>query len=174
MASTFKMVDGDIFFDVNGRLQSIEGFDKVSQDIAEVLLTDLDMQRDFGSELNLVASDPSFNIGEQQAASYVSDAIERLRSRQRTNTTTTREEEIAIVESIEVHKNDQTEILFGLAVRTTAGPSVESNVRLAPNPVRLDHLLPPSTTQQSQEIVAKGKNKNPVITRGAEGTNNGS
>jgi len=168
------MVDGDIFFDVNGRLESIEGFYKVSQDIAEVLLTDLDLQRDFGSELNLVASDPSFNIGEQQAASYVSDAIERLRSRQRTNPTTTREEEIAIVESIEVHKNDQTEILFGLAVRTTAGPSVESNVRLAPNPVRLDHLLPPSTTEQSQEIVARGANKNPVITRGAEGTNNGS
>ncbi len=172
MASTFKMVDGDIFFDVNGRLRAIEGFDKVSQDIAESLLTDFDVQRDFGCELNQVVSDPSFNIGEQQASSYVSDAIERLRALQRTNPTTTRQEEIAMVESIEVHKNDQTEILFGLAVRTTAGPSVDSSVRLTPNPVRLDHLLPPSTTEQSQEIVARGLNKNPVITAGAGGTNN--
>lgn len=174
MASTFRMVDGDIFFDVNGRLQTIEGFDKVSQDIAEVLLTDFDVQRAFGSELPLVASDPTFNVGEQQAASYISDSVERLRAIQRTNPTTTKEEEIAIVESIEVHKNDQTEILFGLAVRTTAGPSVESNVRLAPKPVRLDHLLPPSTTQQDQEIRARGANTNPVITKGAGGTNNGS
>ncbi len=169
MASTFKMVDGDIFFDVNGRLQSIEGFDKVSQDIAESLLTDFDVQRAFGCELNRVVTDPGFNIGEQQASSYVSDAIERLRQFQRTNPTTTPQEEISMVESIEVYKNDQTEILFGLAVRTTAGPSVESSVKLAPNPVRLDHLLPPSTTQQSQEIVAKGVNKNPVVTKGAEG-----
>jgi hypothetical protein len=163
------MSDGDIFFDVNGRLQSIEGFDKVSQDIAESLLTDFDVQRAFGCELNRVVTDPSYNIGEQQASSYVSDAIERLRNLQQTNPTTTRQEEISMVESIEVHKNDQTEILFGLAVRTTAGPSVESNVRLAPNPVRLDHLLPPSTTQQSQEIRAKGANNNPVVTKGAEG-----
>jgi hypothetical protein len=163
------MVDGDIFFDVNGRLHTIEGFDKVSQDIAESLLTDFDVQRDFGSELPKISADPSFNVGEQQASSYISDSIERLRALQRTNPTTTKQEEIAMVESIEVHKNDQTEILFGLAVRTTAGPSVESNVRLAPNPVRLDHLLPPSTTQQSQEIVAKGANKNPVVTKGAEG-----
>jgi hypothetical protein len=169
MASTFRMVDGDIFFDVNGRLQSIEGFDKVSQDIAESLLTDFDVQRAYGCELNRVVTDPAFNIGEQQASSYVSDAIERLRQFQRTNSTTTAQEEISMVESIQVHKNDQTEILFGLAVRTTAGPSVESSVRLAPNPVRLDHLLPPSTTQQSQEIRAKGANNNPVVTQGAEG-----
>jgi hypothetical protein len=154
---------------VNGRLQSIEGFDKVSQDIAESLLTDFDVQRAFGCELNRVVTDPAFNIGEQQASSYVSDAIERLRQLQQTNPTTTRQEEIAMVESIEVHKNDQTEILFGLAVRTTAGPSVDSTVKLAPNPVRLDHLLPPSTTQQSQEIRAKGANNNPVVTKGAEG-----
>jgi len=173
MAGTFRMADGDIFFDVNGRLETIEGFDKVSQDIAESLLTDFDVQRDFGCELNLIASDPSFNVGEQQASSYVSDAIDRLRAVQRTNATTTKEEEIAIVESIEVHKNDQTEILFGLAVRTTAGPSVESNVRLAPNPVSLEHLLPPSTTQQDQEIRARGANTDPVVTKGAEG-NNGS
>ncbi len=172
MASTFRMVDGDIHFDVNGRLQTIEGFDKVSQDIAESLLTDFDVQRDFGCELNRVVADPAFNIGEQQASSYVSDSIERLRAFQRTNPTTTKQEEISMVESIEVYKNDQTEILFGLAVLTTAGPSVESNVRLAPNPVRLDHLLPPSTTQQSQEIVAKGANKNPVIT--GEVANDGS
>jgi phage baseplate assembly protein W len=166
------MVDGDLHFDVNGRLDTLVGFDKVSQDIAEVLLTDLDVRRDFGSELNIVSSDPAYNISEQQVSSYVSDAVDRLRNLQRTNPTTTRQEEIAAVETIEVQKNDQTEILFGLAVRTTAGPSVESNVRLNPTPVRLDHLLPPSTTEQSQEITARGANRNPVVT--GEVANDGS
>jgi len=164
MAKTFKMVDGDLFFDVNGRLDSIVDFEKVSQDIAEVLLTDLDLSRDFGSELNIVASDPSFNISKQQVSSYVTDAVDRLRNLQRTNATTTRQEEIAVIETVEVHKNDQTEIIFGLAVRTTAGPSIDSSIRLAPKPVSLEHLLPPSTVQQNQEIIDKGVNKNPVIT----------
>ena len=164
MTKTFRMTDGDIFFDVNGRLDEIADFDKVSQDIAEALLTDLDISRDFGSELNIVASDPSFNISEHQVSSFVRDAIDRLRNFQRTSSTTTRQEEIAAIENIEVHKNDQTEILFGLAVRTTAGPSIDSNVRLAAKPVSLEHLLPPSTTQQDQEIRAKAANKNPVVT----------
>lgn len=164
MAKTFRMVDGDLFFNVNGRIEEITDFDKVSQDIAEILLTDLDVQRDFGSELNLVASDPAFNIGEQQVSSYVRDAIDRLRVLQRTNPTTTRQEEIAAIEGIEVHKNDQTEILFGLAVLTTAGPSVESSVSMKPKPVRLEHLLPPSVAQQDQEFRATALNKNPVIT----------
>jgi len=51
-----------------------------------------------------------------------------------------------------------------LAVLTTAGPSIDSNVRLAAKPVSLEHMLPPSTTQQDQEVRAKAANKNPVIT----------
>ena len=43
MTATFRMVDGDMFFDVNGRLDRIVDFDKVSQDLAEVLLTHLDL-----------------------------------------------------------------------------------------------------------------------------------
>ena len=86
MAKTYKMVDGDIFFDVNGRLVEITGFEKVSQDIAESLLTDLDIDRDFGSELNAVSANPTINIGKQQVAAFVRDSIDRLRKLQRTNT----------------------------------------------------------------------------------------
>lgn len=164
MANTFRMVDGDLFFDVNGRLDSIEGFDKVSQDIAEVLLTNLDVSRDYGSELILVDSSPVFNIGESQVTTYVLDAIDRLRALQRTNQFTTQQEEIAAVESIEVFKNDQTEITFGVSVLTTAGPFIESGVNLAQKPVALNHLLPPSTSEQSQEFDDKVRNADPVIT----------
>lgn len=163
MASTFKMVDGDLFFDVNGRLEPIIGFDKVSQDLAEVLLTEFDVGRDFGSELNATDASPVFNVSQAQVSSYVLDAVERLRNLQRTNPTTTAEEEIASIDAVEVFKNDQTEVTFGLAVSTTAGPQVQSSVSLK-TPVALNHLLPPSKTQQSQEFEARVRGEGTVIT----------
>jgi hypothetical protein len=158
------MVDGDIFFDVNGRLDPIEDFDKVSQDLAEVLLTFLDQDRDFGSELALTDTSPVFNISESQVTSYVLDAVERLRNFQRTNQYTTQAEEIASIEQIEVFKNDQTEILFGLSVLTSSGFSVEAGARLEQQPVSLNHLLPQGVSQQSQEFKVKAANTSPVIT----------
>lgn len=162
MASTFKMVDGDLFFDVNGRLEAIEGFAKVSQDIAEILLTTFDVDRDYGSELALTDANPTFNLGEAQVSSYVLDAVERLRNLQRTNNTTTAEEEIASIDAVQVFKNDQTEVTFGLAVSTTAGPQVQSSVALK-TPVALNHLLPPSKTEQSQEFGARVAGQGTVI-----------
>ncbi len=103
--STKDMVDGDIFFDVNGRLDPLRNFDKVSQDLAEVLLTHLDLDRDYGSELVLTDTSPVFNISKPQVTSYVHDAVERLRSLQRTSAFTTAQEEIASIEQIEVFKN---------------------------------------------------------------------
>lgn len=164
MTGTFRMADGDLFFDVNGRLDVIEGVVKLSQDLAESLLTEFDVGRDYGSELHLVETDPSFNISEQQVTSFVADAVERLQELQRTNENTTRDEEIASIDQIEVFKNDQTEIVFGLAVTTTEGRTVASQNAIRSKPVSLDHLLPPSTSQQDQEAREKLANRNPVIT----------
>jgi hypothetical protein len=164
MTFTFRMVDGDLFFDVNGRLDEVTDFGKVSQDLAEILLTHLDIDRDFGSELVLTDSSPQFNISESQVTSYVLDAVERLRGFQRTNQYTTQAEEIAAIEQIEVYKNDQTEILFGLSVLTSSGLSVETGARLAQEPVALNHLLPPGKSQQDQEYKVKAANPSPVIT----------
>lgn len=164
MTTTFRMVDGDLFFDVNGRLDPIANFDKVSQDLAEVLLTHLDTDRDFGSELVLTDSSPVFNISRSQVTSYVLDAVERLRNLQRTSRYTTAEEEIAAIEQIEVFQNDQTEILFGLSVLTSAGPSVEASAKIDQQPVSLNHLLPPGSSQQTQEVTVEAINPDPVIT----------
>ena len=164
MTATFRMVDGDLFFDVNGRLDEITNFDKVSQDLAEVLLTHLDIDRDFGSELALTDSSPQFNISRSQVTSYVLDAVERLRGLQRTNQYTTQAEEIAAIEQIEVFKNDQTEILFGLSVLTSSGLSVDTGARLQQQPVSLNHLLPPGKSEQDQEFRVKARNASPVIT----------
>jgi hypothetical protein len=149
---------------VNGRLEPIVGFEKVSQDIAEVLLTNYDVDRDYGSELGLTDASPVFNIAESQVSSYVLDAVERLRNLQRTNPTTTAQEEIASVDQIQVFKNDQTEVSFGLAVSTTFGPAVNSGVALRAKPVALNHLLPPSKSQQDQEFRARVAGKGTVIT----------
>lgn len=170
MTATFRMVDGDMFFDVNGRLDRIVDFDKVSQDLAEVLLTHLDLDRDYGSELVLTDSSPVFNISKSQVTSYVLDAVERLRNLQRTSQYTTAQEEIAAIEQIEVFQNDQTEILFGLSVLTTAGPSVEAGARLEQQPVALNHLLPPGTSQQDQEYTVRALNPTPVITGETHGS----
>lgn len=164
MATTFRMADGDIYFDVNGRLSKVEGFDKLSQDLAEVLLTDLDLGRDYGSELTSVTAGPVINVSETQVTSYVSDAVERLRTFQRSNPTTTIFEEIMSITQIQVFKNDQTEVTFGLEVTTSAGPSITSTAAFSPRPVALNHLLPPSKTQQIQELNRKASGGNPVIT----------
>ena len=164
MTTTFRMVDGDLFFDVNGRLDAIDGVEKLSQDLAEVLLTEFDVDRDFGSELHTVETDPSFNISEQQVSSFVSDAVERVQNLQRSNENTTRDEEIASIDQIEVNKNNQTEILFGLAVSTTSGDVVASQAAIRAKPVSLRHQLPPSTSEQDQEERARAANRNPVIT----------
>ena len=164
MTTTFRMADGDILFDVNGRLETIDGVVKLSQDLAEVLLTEFDVDRDFGSELHLVETDPAFNISEQQVTSFVSDAVERVQSLQRSNENTTRDEEIAAIDQIEVFKNKQTEILFGLAVSTTGGQTVASQTAIRSKPVSLKHQLPPSTSEQNQEERARLANLNPVIT----------
>jgi hypothetical protein len=172
MTKTFRMVDGDLHFDINGRLEEIEGIQKLSQDVAEVLLTQLETGRDFGSELHVVEADPAFNISEQQVASFVSDAVDRLQQLQRTNPNTTRAEEIAAIETIEVFKNDQTEILFGLALRTTEGSTVASEIAVRQRPVSLRHLMPPSISEQDQDTRAELANLNPTIT--GEVSNNGS
>jgi hypothetical protein len=164
MTATFRVVDGDMFFDVNGRLERVEKFDKVSQDLAESLLTHLDLDRDYGSELILTDTSPQFNISKAQVTSYVLDAVERLRNYQRTSPHTTAQEEIAAIEHIEVYKNDQTEILFGLSVLTSAGSSVETGARLEQKPVALNHLLPTAVNQQDQEYRVKALNPTPVVT----------
>jgi len=164
MTTTFRMADGDILFDVNGRLETIDGVVKLSQDLAEVLLTEFDVDRDFGSELHLVETDPSFNISEQQVSSFVADAVERVQALQRSNENTTREEEIASIDQIEVQRNKQTEILFGVAVSTTSGNTVASQAAIRSKPVSLRHQLPPSTSEQDQEERARLANRNPVIT----------
>jgi len=172
MTTTFRMADGDILFDINGRLEFIDGVVKLSQDLAEVLLTELDVSRDFGSELNLVETDPSFNISEQQVNSFVADAVERVQNLQQSNENTTRDEEIAAIDQIEVFKNKQTEIVFGLAVSTTEGQTVASQTAIRSKPVSLKHQLPPSTSQQNQETKARLANLDPVIT--GEVSGNGS
>ena len=164
MTTTFKMSDGDLFFDINGRLEYVEGFEKVSQDMAEVLLTNFDVDRNYGTELVLVDSSPVFNISQSQVTLYVTDAIERLRNLQRTSSYTTLQEEIASIESIEVFKNDQTEILFGVAVRTSSGPSINTAINMAQKPVSLQHLMPPSTSEQIQEYEARARDATPIIT----------
>lgn len=164
MGKTFRMVDGDLFFDVNGRLDEITGVEKIAQDVAEVLLTALDVDRDFGSELNLVDTDPQLNVSEGQVHQFVQDAIDRVSALQASSTITTIQEEIAVVERIEVLKNDQTEILFGVAVRTTAGGVVANQLALRNRPVSLNHLLPPSIAEQSQEFTEQQLGRPSVIT----------
>jgi len=164
MATTFRMADGDLYFDVNGRLEQIRDFDKVSQDIAEVLMTDLDVDRLYGSELPLVTSGPVVNVSEAQVTTLVADAIERLRGFQATNLTTSLAEEIMSITQIQVFKNDQTEVTFGVEVTTSAGGTISSAAAFAPKPVALNHILPPSKTQQIEEFRRQAQGKGAIIT----------
>lgn len=51
MSRTFAVRDGSIIMESNGQPQIIEGYDKVQQDINDILLTPYDSDRDYGCEL---------------------------------------------------------------------------------------------------------------------------
>lgn len=128
MSSTLLIQDGDIALEASGRPTVAEGSTKRDLDIANALLTPLDLSRPagaFGNEFlwKLGGSDTPALPGERLITLSVSEAIERLRAYQIRNPEADANERIARIAELLVQrlKDEPTHYLFLLRLESEAG-----------------------------------------------------
>jgi phage baseplate assembly protein W len=118
MSTTIRMADGDLFINSAGRGETIDGADKASQDIAEILLTPLDALRDFGSELSSLNVPEPVRVfaGRALISKKVDEAVQRLKRLQQNDTESTAEERIDRINRIIVDQIASTDFVFWVSV----------------------------------------------------------
>jgi len=133
MARTLKKRDGDIVFDdSNGRPILIEGIHKLSQDVADALMTEYDPERSYGSQLANIEtinsqsrSGPIGLVGRGYIKTLVREAIERLQELQNTRLDQlTSFEAIESIGTIRVVQFSRTGYIFYVDVTPFDGPDV--------------------------------------------------
>ncbi len=145
MSRTLKTENGDLFVnESNGRVQYIEGIEKLSQDVAWSLMVTYDPERDFGQELDQVLTGNRriqflSIINAAFIRERVTAAIERLQAlQQQYPEHLSPYEAIERIQDIKVYPIDETGYVFEVDVRPKAGP--DKNPRAFE--IRLSHQLP--------------------------------
>jgi len=132
MATTLMKRDGDIVTQSsNGRQVMITGIHKLSQDVADCLMTEYDPERGYGSEIadldqiNSRKSGPMGLVNRGRIKSMVRDAIERLQQLQNTRVDQlTGFEAIQSIGTIRVIQFSRTGYIFFVDVTPHDGPDV--------------------------------------------------
>lgn len=133
MSRTLKKRDGDIVFeDSNGRPFYIEGIHKLSQDVADALMTEFDQERGYGSQLANIdtinsqsKSGPLGLIGRGYIKTLVRESLERLQELQNSRLDQlTSFEAIESIGTIRVVQLSRTGYLFHVDVTPFDGPDV--------------------------------------------------
>lgn len=155
MSKTFQVSNGDLFIDPNsGRLVTVVDEVKLSQDIANALMLDLDPSRDYGSELNSL-QDPRNSVSQAYVSQLVSEALGRLMAGQRSDKAASASEIIQDILAIRVardpdHKSD---IYFYILVRNNRTQQVEQVV-IVTQPTKLNQQLYDQATVDLANSVA--------------------
>ena len=128
MSKTLKKADGDLVHESsNGSMYYIQGIEKLTQEVADVLMTIYVPERGWGSQLNSLIGNNSKSgvmvdmFGQALIQKAVNDAIERLKQRQKdtyllTNT------EMLDTSNVQVMALDKTTYMFYLQVTPVSGP----------------------------------------------------
>jgi len=149
MSRTLKKRDGDIVLqNSNGRPFFIEGIHKLSQDVADALMTEYDPERKYGSQisnleqLNSQSRAPGLGIiNRGYIKTLVRDALERLVAIQKNALgQLTSTEAIQTIGTIRVIQLSKTGYIFSVDVTPFSGPDVDSTTFL----IQLRHQFLPS------------------------------
>jgi hypothetical protein len=131
LAKTIRIENGDIFVDERGFTSWTTGLRKANQDTFEALTTPYDPLNGFGCELNIGSLSPV--LPRMAATAFIesalSDAIDRLITKQGHVITLAEDETILGIDSLEItdHSNGLgTDIAFDVHVLTEAGIADES------------------------------------------------
>jgi len=133
---TFKVTAGDLFVsEATGRFKLIEKEEKLSQDVAECLLTAFEADRDFGNKLTKIS-----NFIPGVVPSELNDAVNRLRNYQERREDMPVEEKISSINAIDVLQI-QTDVYYYLEVSNS---NQQSFGKLLDDSILTDlsHLLP--------------------------------
>lgn len=144
MSISFKKQDGDLVRTPLGRLQRIQGEEKLAQNVADQLLTDYDPVRGVGCELRQQAAGmtnpgvmPIF--GESFLARSIEDSIERLSILQANSPRTTDTERVdPNGTDLRIIMPNKKEFMFYLTVKPVKG----SPKTIPPYRVRLRQQYP--------------------------------
>ena len=139
MSRTLKKRDGDLVFSAsNGRQPLVHGVEKLSQDVADALMTEYDPVRAFGSqaasldtinERNL--SGPLGSISRGIIKSFIREALERLRSLQKLRGSNIDPfETIKDIGTVRVIQFSKTGYMSNVNVVPEAGPDVNTSTFL--------------------------------------------
>jgi len=146
MAKTLKKENGDLLIEEsNGRLLYIEGIEKLTQEVADVLMTTYVPSRGWGSTLtSLIGATFRPNIlnaiGEAFIQKAVEEAIDRLKQKQK-QTNLASNYEMVESATVQVFRLDSTSYTFYLQVSPVAGPDVSPTAFQ----IKLSHQIPTST-----------------------------
>jgi len=147
MAKTLKKENGDLkHLDSNGRMYYIDGIEKLTQEVADVLMTVYVPERGWGSTItSLIGSTFKPNIlnaiGESFIQQAVEQAIDRLKIKQNT-TNLTNNYELVESATVQVLRLDSTSYTFYLEVSPIAGPDVVPTAFS----IKLSQQIPDGTT----------------------------
>ena len=149
MSTTLQISNGDLFIDRStGTTQSISGTSKLAQDIAEALLVNFDLERNFGNTMNVDGIQPSIigQVSEVDVRERIESAIDRLKNKQAEDDQLDPTEELVNIERLDIELlNGNTEVRFLLEVSTAKRERVNVGDTLTLKPTQLKHVNPPGT-----------------------------
>jgi len=148
MSSTLKVSNGDLYIDeVTGQPSLIDGVEKCSQDVAEVLMTDLlqknrsglTFRRSYGSELASLNTPTFFsgNFGKPLVGRKIQEAIQTLIEMQGLDSNVTDDERIDRIGRLAVEAIDASSYIYFVEVIVKSESPVPSVSNL--EAVKLDH-----------------------------------
>lgn len=139
MSVTLKISNGDLDLGENGQGTLISGVEKLSQDVAEVILTPYDATEDWGNRLGSVQLPYVSNwvMMEGLIKSEVAQAVQRLRRKQQTFPQLSDGERINKVKRIDVAVINGIALFF-LAVEASSTYTIPLTFQ-----TKLGHVVPP-------------------------------
>lgn len=145
MSWTLKVSNGDYDFEVStGKVPKVTDFEKASQDLAEVQLSNFDADRNYGNELLDMDLTPSYAIAAGEVTRTVSEAFSRLQAMQSSQRNLSVGEKLSHIEQLTVVPTGDGSMIYYMDARLTNGQSITAAMQAgkAPQMTKLGHLLP--------------------------------
>jgi hypothetical protein len=149
MGITLKKSDGDLFVDPEtGRPATISGASKVDQELADLYLSDLDTNRNWGSSLSLEQLGHSSSLEQARAILFLrlQQANDRILSKQAQDPTIDAEEQIMQFSSTDVLVDAQSQAVIFFSAADVGDTTVEKVIGQSFKPTSLKHVIPPPST----------------------------
>lgn len=147
MSYSLKVSDGDIDIgSATGRFNTVRGYEKLSQDVGEVLLIKYDPSIDYGNELIDFDLIPSSPISTGNINRMVNDAISRFQALQQHQSNLSYDEKMSHIGQLIVVPNNKGDVYFYVSVVAADGESIEKMISAGKAiPVtKLNQSLPPA------------------------------